>query len=57
MFSQIKAKFGRLDALFNNAGIAPHNVLPFHEMSLDIVKEAIETNQIGAWCVMKYVLL
>jgi len=53
MFNQIKEKFGRLDVLFNNAGIATFNFLPFHEKPLDVVREVIETNQIGAWCVMK----
>ena len=53
MFKNIKDKFGRLDVLFNNAGVAPNVPLPFHEVPMDVVNETIKINQIGAWHVLK----
>lgn len=48
LFHQIKEKYGRLDLLFNNAGIsAPEK--PLEEVSLSEWKVVIETNLTGAF--------
>jgi NAD(P)-dependent dehydrogenase (short-subunit alcohol dehydrogenase family) len=48
LFSITKEKFGRLDLLFNNAGVgAPP--LPLEELTLDQWKRVIETNLTGAF--------
>jgi NAD(P)-dependent dehydrogenase (short-subunit alcohol dehydrogenase family) len=48
LFAQIREVFGRLDLLFNNAGInAP--AVPFDELSLEQWRGVIETNLTGAF--------
>jgi NAD(P)-dependent dehydrogenase (short-subunit alcohol dehydrogenase family) len=48
LFAEIERRFGRLDVLFNNAGVnAP--ALPLEELELDAWREVIETNLTGAF--------
>jgi NAD(P)-dependent dehydrogenase (short-subunit alcohol dehydrogenase family) len=48
LFEQLRTRFGRLDLLFNNAGIgsAP---MPLEDVSLDAWREVIDTNLTGAF--------
>jgi NAD(P)-dependent dehydrogenase (short-subunit alcohol dehydrogenase family) len=43
MFAKVKEKYGRLDVLFNNAGMGAPPV-PFHELPLEKWKEVVDTN-------------
>ena len=54
MFQTIKEKFGRLDVILNNAGIAIP-VGKLHETPLPIVEKTFDLNQMGAWRVLKCV--
>jgi NAD(P)-dependent dehydrogenase (short-subunit alcohol dehydrogenase family) len=48
LFAEIKARFGRLDVLFNNAGIgAP--AIPLEDLSLDQWQAVLNTNVTGAF--------
>ncbi len=48
LFAAIDARFGRLDLLFNNAGVgAP--ALPMDELSLDAWRKAVDTNLTGSF--------
>ncbi|WP_050475976.1 SDR family oxidoreductase [Herbaspirillum rhizosphaerae] len=48
LFENISASFGRLDVLFNNAGVnAP--AIPFDELTVDQWKNVIDTNLTGAF--------
>lgn len=48
LFDSISASFGRLDVLFNNAGVnAP--AIPFDELTVDQWKNVIDTNLTGAF--------
>jgi NAD(P)-dependent dehydrogenase (short-subunit alcohol dehydrogenase family) len=48
LFDQVREKFGRLDVLFNNAGLnAPF--LPLEEMPFEKWREVIDTNLTGAF--------
>jgi NAD(P)-dependent dehydrogenase (short-subunit alcohol dehydrogenase family) len=48
MFEKITSAFGRLDVLFNNAGVnAP--AIPFDELSVEQWKNVIDTNLTGAF--------
>ena len=55
LFNQIKEKWGRLDVIFNNAGVAPATGR-IHELSLKEVTRVISINQMGAFHVLKYVI-
>jgi NAD(P)-dependent dehydrogenase (short-subunit alcohol dehydrogenase family) len=46
LFDEVKETFGRLDLLFNNAGIFPPSV-PLEELPYDRWKEALDTNLTG----------
>jgi NAD(P)-dependent dehydrogenase (short-subunit alcohol dehydrogenase family) len=48
LFAAIDARFGRLDLLFNNAGVgAP--ALPMDELSIDAWRKAVDTNLTGSF--------
>ncbi|EON76510.1 putative oxidoreductase [Lunatimonas lonarensis] len=48
LFRQIEVHFGRLDLLFNNAGInAPY--VPLEELSLEVWQRVVDTNLTGAF--------
>jgi NAD(P)-dependent dehydrogenase (short-subunit alcohol dehydrogenase family) len=48
LFAEIESRFGRLDLLFNNAGIASPPV-PIEDLDLDVWRDVIETNVTGAF--------
>ena len=48
MFAQTRESFGRLDLLFNNAGMSSPNV-PFEELTLEQWKAVLDTNLTGAF--------
>jgi NAD(P)-dependent dehydrogenase (short-subunit alcohol dehydrogenase family) len=48
LFDEVEARFGRLDVLFNNAGIGAPGV-PLEELSLDDWAGVVETNLTGAF--------
>jgi len=43
LFATVKGKYGRLDVLFNNAGMGAPPV-PFHELPVEKWKEVVDTN-------------
>src|SRR3954451_2541117 len=43
MFAKVKAKYGRLDVLFNNAGMGAPPV-PFEDLPVEKWKEVVDTN-------------
>jgi NAD(P)-dependent dehydrogenase (short-subunit alcohol dehydrogenase family) len=48
LFAAIKARFGRLDLLFNNAGVGAPAV-PMDELTLDQWRRAVDTNLTGSF--------
>jgi NAD(P)-dependent dehydrogenase (short-subunit alcohol dehydrogenase family) len=48
LFAEIEQQFGRLDLLFNNAGVSAKPV-PLEELELDAWRSVIETNLTGAF--------
>ncbi|HZQ84825.1 MAG TPA: SDR family oxidoreductase [Acidimicrobiales bacterium] len=48
LFNEVAARFGRLDVLFNNAGIGAPAV-PFEELGLDRWRAVMDTNVTGAF--------
>lgn len=48
LFSEVKGKFGRLDVLFNNAGISAPNV-PLEDLPFERWKDVVDTNLTGAF--------
>ncbi len=48
LFGQVRKKFGRLDLLFNNAGISAP-AMPLEELPLERWREVIDTNLTGAF--------
>ena len=53
LFGEVEQRFGRLDVLFNNAGVnAP--AVPLEELELEAWRAAIETNLTGAFLCTQY---
>jgi NAD(P)-dependent dehydrogenase (short-subunit alcohol dehydrogenase family) len=53
LFATIKARFGRLDLLFNNAGLGTP-AMPLEELTHAQIRRVIDTNLAGAfWCSME----
>jgi NAD(P)-dependent dehydrogenase (short-subunit alcohol dehydrogenase family) len=48
LFAKVKETFGRLDVLFNNAGMGAPPV-PFHELPVEKWKEVVDTNLTAAF--------
>jgi NAD(P)-dependent dehydrogenase (short-subunit alcohol dehydrogenase family) len=48
LFAEIKKRFGRVDLLFNNAGIGAPGV-PFDELSVDDWRRVVDTNLTGSF--------
>ena len=48
LFAVIEQRFGRLDLLFNNAGVGAPPV-PFEELTLDHWRRAVDTNLTGSF--------
>src|SRR5512137_2265245 len=48
LFAKVREAFGRLDLLFNNAGIFPPGV-PLEDLSFDLWKSAVDINLTGAF--------
>lgn len=48
LFAETQATFGRVDVLFNNAGLAPPPV-PFEDIALEDWKAAVDVNLTGAF--------
>ena len=48
LFAQVRATYGRLDLLFNNAGIGAPAV-PLEDLPLDAWRRAVDTNLTGAF--------
>ncbi|MBC7940142.1 MAG: SDR family oxidoreductase [Chitinophagaceae bacterium] len=48
MFDFVRARFGRLDLLFNNAGVFTPG-MPLEDLSIDLWRAAVDTNLTGAF--------
>jgi NAD(P)-dependent dehydrogenase (short-subunit alcohol dehydrogenase family) len=48
LFQQVRERFGRLDLLFNNAGMSPQSALP-DELAPSVWRQTVDTNLNGAF--------
>ena len=48
LYAQIQARFGRLDVLFNNAGVSAFKA-PFEDVTFDQWQRVVDTNFTGAF--------
>ena len=48
LFAKVKERFGRVDVLFNNAGINPNDI-PFEEMPFEKWQATVDTNLTGSF--------
>ncbi|KXN88153.1 hypothetical protein AN958_07612 [Leucoagaricus sp. SymC.cos] len=51
-FDQVFSTFGRIDLLFNNAGIA-HPQIPIENMSLELFRQVVDVNLVGPFLCTK----
>ena len=54
-FQQIASRYGRIDVLFNNAGVA-HALAPVEKLAPEVWREVIETNLTGTYLVTRAAL-
>jgi NAD(P)-dependent dehydrogenase (short-subunit alcohol dehydrogenase family) len=54
-FAQISSRYGTIDVLFNNAGVA-HALAPVEKLAPEIWREVIETNLTGTYLVTRSAL-
>ncbi len=48
MFGMVKEKYGRLDLLFNNAGIDLLNSVPLEEADMSLFRKVLDVNVMAA---------
>src|SRR5690348_7106790 len=54
-FRQIGSRYGKIDVLFNNAGVA-HALAPVERLAPEVWREVIETNLTGTYLVTRAAL-
>lgn len=56
LVDSVKSEFGRLDVLVNNAAISKDRGQHGTDVELEVVRETLETNLIGAWALSEAVI-